>query len=348
MSKYNDKLIESVVKQVINEYGGVSDVIMDMSSIIFNEICNQHRMYSREVNRQLPPFEEHYVCEKIFQLDLSNMGQYKNIVDYVSVRLLFYDPQDESFKQLKDYMAENGLLKLCFQPRLKRIVLSFAWPTNDVMDSSAESYIMSSINHEVKHAYQYYKSNNSTVSLQYIKATMEQERPIGYYKEADTPLKQLADYYVPNVYYKLDKGEIDAWMQEMYIEAKHTNDIYSTNTYKHLLTTIKRYDELKQWYNSDWDYFKKQKEYIDTVINRIDTPSNYFKVCDTNMSYLKRKMRRVIGRWNEENGNARGTFKQYASNEIPQSNMFVNKPYNKKKQSAIRRILNNFLKKRKK
>ena len=37
---------------------------------------------------------------------------------------------------------------------------------------------------------------------------------------------------------------------------------------------------------------------------------------------------RVIGRWNEEQGTAKGSFKQYARNEIPQEYAFKLKKTN--------------------
>jgi hypothetical protein len=96
-----------------------------------------------------------------------------------------------------------------------------------------------------------------------------------------------------------------------------------------LSDTINDYKFLKQAY-------AYAKEYIDASIRRIDEPKNYFKLCDANISYLIKKMRRVIGRWNEENGTARGSFKKYLSKEIPQGDIFV------KRNKGIYDILKNW------
>ena len=47
-------------------------------------------------------------------------------------------------------------------------------------------------------------------------------------------------------------------------------------------------------------------------------------------------MRRVIGRWNEENVTSRGSFKKYSSKEIPQGDIFV------KRNKGIYDILKNW------
>ena len=153
-------------------------------------------------------------------------------------------------------------------------------------------------------------------------------------------MKQIVDYTIPWIYYRLDRDEIDAWVQEMYIESQYENDIRDTKTYKNLSDTIKAYKLLKQVYASKDDYYTKNntKEYIDASIRRIDEPKNYFKLCDANISYLIKKMRRVIGRWNEENGTARGSFKKYSSKEIPQDDIFV------KRNKGIYDILKNWYK----
>ena len=51
---------------------------------------------------------------------------------------------------------------------------------------------------------------------------------------------------------------------------------------------------------------------------------------------MNKKMRRVIGRWNEENVTSRGSFKKYSSKEIPQDDIFV------KRNKGIYDILKNW------
>jgi hypothetical protein len=187
--------------------------------------------------------------------------------------------------------------------------------------------MLSTINHEVKHAYQGSRNSNDTITQQYINATKELEKGFGWNKEASSPLKKIIDYDVPWIYYKLDRPEIDAWMQEMYIQAQETSDIKQTKTYEMLTSILSDYNKLKDYYTSSDSYYTNQniKQYIDNSIRRIDEPRNFFKVCDRNVDYLTIKMRRVIGRWYEEQGTYSGSFKNYASNEIPQGSPFKNR-----------------------
>jgi len=324
MKKDLDYIIESVVKGVILEYGGVSNDILDISNVIFDKIYKEHRDYPRKPQTYImPPFNGHPLMRKRFYLCIDSLDLAK-IVNEICVDLYFYDSNDESYDTLYNFLNENGFVSNNFSPRKKEIRFTFPWPNDDKLGNDAKTHILSTINHEVKHAYQDAQRNGTVIPDQYKRAQGELSKPFGKNKEADTPCKELVDYYVPWIYYKIDIGEIDAWMQEMYIEAQNTNDIKKTKTYKKLVRTIKDYEDLKYWYSTKDTYYTSQriKDYIDKSIRRIDDPIKYFALCDRNIAYLKKKMMRVIGRWNEEQGTARGSFKQYARNEIPQEYAF--------------------------
>jgi len=320
-----NNLIESIVKEVILEYGGVSNDIMQISMTIFNLIYEHHREYRGQTFQ----IGDKKIYGKTFNLDISGI-QALSFLNGITVSLYYYNPQNETFDDVKDFISSNGYLKNYFTPSNRVITFSFVWAMTDVIPHREKKYIVSTINHEIKHAYQSYKrGGTNNITPQYSKAQCEMMNKFGFNSAANTPTKQIVDFTIPWIYYRLDRDEIDAWVQEMYVESQYENDIRDTKTYKMLSDTINDYKFLKQAY-------AYAKEYIDASIRRIDEPKNYFKLCDANISYLIKKMRRVIGRWNEENGTARGSFKKYLSKEIPQGDTFV------KRNKGIYDILKNW------
>jgi hypothetical protein len=93
------------------------------------------------------------------------------------------------------------------------------------------------------------------------------ENKFGFNSAANTPMKQIVDYTIPWIYYRLDRDEIDAWVQEMYMESQYENDIRDTKTYKNLSDTIRDYKLLKRVYASKENYYTRDntKEYIDAL-----------------------------------------------------------------------------------
>lgn len=341
-------LVESIVRQVILEYGGVSDETVNMSRLIFNMIRKQHLNYDFVKLDDNMSYNGHSLYGKGFLLDFSHSSELMSIANSIDVVLYFYYNErvfNEDYFGLTEFLRDKGLQEMSFSPKDRRITLTFAWPSTNTLDANAENDVISSINHEVKHAYQNSKRNDGMrVSDQYLKARAERRKGFDDNYNADTALKHLVDYTIPWLYYKLDKDEIDAWIQELYIQGNNTNDIKKTTMYKKLIETINDYEKLKDWYTSSDAYYTNQgiKEYIDSSIRRIDNPKSYFNLCEKNVQYLRNKMRRVIGRWYEEQGNSSGSFKKYSSNEIQQASPFVQKQ-DSNKHSRLRNVFNRFL-----
>ena len=63
-----NSLIESIVKEVILEYGGVSNDIMQMSMTIFNLIYEHHREYRGQTFQ----IGDKKIYGKTFNLDINN------------------------------------------------------------------------------------------------------------------------------------------------------------------------------------------------------------------------------------------------------------------------------------
>jgi hypothetical protein len=249
----------------------VSNDIMQISMTIFNLIYEHHREYRGQTFQ----IGDKKIYGKTFNLDINNI-QTLSFLNGITVSLYYYNPQNETFDDVMDFISSNGYLENNFSPRNRVITFSFVWAMTDVIPHREKNYIVSTINHEVKHAYQSYKRGGTNITPQYSKAQNEMRNKFGFNSAANTPMKQIVDYTIPWIYYRLDRDEIDAWVQEMYMEAQYENDIRDTKTYKMLSDTIKDYKSLKRVYASKDDYYAKDntKEYIDASIRRIDEPKN--------------------------------------------------------------------------
>ena len=142
----------------------------------------------------------------------------------------------------------------------------------------------------------------------------------------DTNIQQIVNYEVPWIYYRLDRDEIDAWIQEMYAEAKVKQiDIRDSRRYKKLQDTVRDYNLIRYFLKN----YPQEKEAILKSISRIDEPQ------------------RIVGRWQEEHGQANGSFKQYASNEIKPTSPFNNLSWKQRLslKDKIRQYLRSFAKK---
>ena len=115
-----NSLIESIVKEVILEYGGVSNDIMQISMTIFNLIYEHHR----EHRGQTLQIGGEKIYGKTFDLDISNI-QALSFLNRITVSLYYYNPQHETFDDVMDFISSNGYLKNNFTPSNRVIRFSF-------------------------------------------------------------------------------------------------------------------------------------------------------------------------------------------------------------------------------
>ena len=307
-------LIENIVKRMLLEYGGVSDDVTRISNTIFSEIQKRFDCCDTKWIHGIPykehPLQYKHIC---FKPDVEGFAEIGHLVD---VTLYLYLPNEDA-KEFERFIVNSNLYNSAYNISYKKVILTFVWPINNDVESYTKTSALRTINHELKHALQYSKNRQSSVSSQYVKAREELHKDFF----GDTTIQQIVNYTIPWIYYRFDRTEIDAWMQEMYAEATEKQiDIQKTNVYKALKSTIGNYNALKGYCR----YYPEEKEAIYNSIRRIDEPKNYFALCDKNVAYLTSKMRRVVGRWQEDNAKPNGSFKDYASNEIEPTSPFNN------------------------
>lgn len=329
----------------MDESLGVSDEIKDISDMIFEYILAHHREYGWKVCKETTGDAEgkNDIYTKVFSLDYDFLG--KDI--YIIIQLFQYNPQDD-FKEKYDYIAYGASsFKNCYKPSTKTIIFSFLWPITDRFTPQMESDIKGTINHEVKHMFQYIKKNTSTIDKQYLLASDNFD---ACYQSSDTdkdPAKWLILYYIPRVYYRFDKEEVAAWLQELYIEANGVDHIKDTKTAKKIQETIEYYQFLLKIYNS-----KKQSydgRYRDFLISKIKeltgcNPEQYFKVCKKGLDHFLKQSRKVYQRWSNETGKSvtgnDGSFKKYKEKEIEPREIFTGKKKGLLKFKFIENIMN--------
>ena len=329
------QLIENIVRQVLLEYGGVHDDIIQWANDLYGQILENANNYARRIASFIPSYNDRPVYYKMFQLHPRIDG----VVIHVRVFLFLIFPNEDK-TDFQDFLLEHEVLDNYYTHGKNRAELSFVWPVDNNIDTVRKGEIIGTINHEFKHAFQSQKTKKLEVSRQYQRAQAE----IGKGFFGDTDVQQIVNYEVPWIYYRLDRDEIDAWMQEIYAEAKVKQiDIRDSRRYKTLQNTIRGYNLIRDFLK----YYPQEKEAILKSISRIDEPQKFFAYCDKRIAYLQQKMRRIVGRWQEEHGQANGSFKQYASSEIKPTSPFNNLSWKRRLRlkDKIRQYLRNFAKK---
>lgn len=329
------QLIENIVRQVLLEYGGVHDDIIQWGNDLYEQILENSNGYARRIASFMPSYNDRPVYYKMFQLHPRIDG----VVIHVKVVLFLIFPNEDK-NNFQDFLLDHDVLDNYYTHGKNCGELSFVWPADNNVDTAMKGEIIGTINHEFKHAFQSQKTKKQGVSRQYQRAQAE----INKGSFGDTNIQQIVNYEVPWIYYRLDRDEIDAWIQEMYAEAKVKQiDIRDSRRYKKLQDTVRDYNLIRYFLKN----YPQEKEAILKSISRIDEPQRFFAYCDKRIAYLQQKMKRIVGRWQEEHGQATGSFKQYASNEIKPTSPFNNLSWKQRLRlkDKIRQYLRSFAKK---
>lgn len=316
-----DKLIENIIRKVILEYSGVSDEILDISNEILSMLFSQSRNFEWKYSMTIGEYH------KRFTLDLEGTKT-GGLVDEVLVKLFPYDSKKMSFLQAKEIYADKEYLNLSFSPGYNRIKLFIPWPYDGNMDKQGVDYILSSINHEVKHAYQNNKRGGTKISDMYINSL----KPTST-KEGDRASYNLMKYYVKSLFYNFDNDEIDSRLQELYIQlGKNDGNLDKCDVYKRFKESIGEYNYLNNILNPrtsfDRRYYSKDRALIQNVLDEMlgggITIKRFMAYCKDGIERFREHSRRIIGRYRREHPNGTGSFKNYANREIPQSGVFKN------------------------
>lgn len=335
----------------LDEALGVSEDVSDISSKILRYIMNHWQDYTWSSAKNEPVFAQKLKDKEDIYFKLLG-GTYDLKTEEVKheykedsinpheiqlyIQLFYYDP-DEDYDKQYDYITSNIVtFDNAFVPKKNKIRFSFLWPYNGQFPNSLKSYIYGIINHEVKHMYQQVKSQKHTnVSKQYNKALEGIDKDIPDNLEG---MNWLITYYVPRIYYRFDKSEVDAWLQEIYAQSVFTKNIKDSERAKKIYETIQEYELLYSIYNgTSSSYYSQYKDFLIEEIKRQIgcDPKHYFKVCGEGVKHFKKHIMKVYQKWQDERGESvtgnQGSFKAYTEKEVEQGEIFKNNKFSKPK-----------------
>lgn len=310
-----NNLIENVVRKVILEYSGVSDEIMDISQEILTLIFETEKGYDWKVSRTTGDYY------KRFSLPIEGTKT-SRIVNGVLIKLFYYNPNDMDFYMAREVYAESGEMNLSFSTSRETIKLYIPFPGNGVMDNDGVNYLLKAINHEVKHAYQHRMRGGTTIPLAYFKSVTQSEDNGG---EKNLKLSAMRQD-IKNLYYVFDKDEVDARLQEIYLELLNNNgNLNKCRTYVGINNGKRRYKQLMSEILSPKNSFNINfRDELKRMLGDEITPKQFFYHCESGIKRFDEHVRRIIGRYKREHETSNGSFKYYAKNEIPQSGVFQN------------------------
>ena len=326
----------------MDESLGVSDEITKIGDEIFDYILKHHREYSWELYKN--PTGEAAGKNDIYTKIIALSYDFHGTDISITINLFQYNPKDK-FKEKYDYIAYSTKFQNCWRPGPKEIIFSFLWPITDEFTSTHKADIKGTINHELKHMFQSVKRRNNVITSQYSKALDSMKLEI----KDDDAAKYLIKYYVPQIYYRFDKDEVAAWLQEIYTEAQESDNIKDTETAKKITETIKNFNWLLNIYKSKKksDYYFQYKPFLIEQIHELIgcEPEQYFKICKKGLDHFTKQSRKVYQRWANETGKSvtgrQGDFKKYKAGEIEQGEIFNG---NKKKKGLLKfNFINNIM-----
>ena len=333
-------LFENAVNKILLEYGGVSDEIIEMADEIFNLILSQHRNYSWKESDL-----DNCGYKKSFILNL-NGTKSNQLVKEVNVKLFAFDPRKISYAKIYQDLLENGFINIAYSPSAKRIILRIPWPITDQFTDDEKISIISSINHELKHALQDNKRGHTSITNAYTNSLRYQMN------DNDKNNVWLMKYYIKKCYYLFDIDEIDARLQETYIELNNKGNLNNCEVYQEIKNAKKWYKYLfKIFYPKtkfEDEYYSKDRESFQSILTEVlgegITAKQFFIYCQKGIKRYDEHLRRILGRYNIENNISNGSFKQYSNSEIPMGNIFQIK----KETPTLWKKLSNLLNKRRK
>lgn len=318
-----NRLIENIVRQVILEYSGVSDEIMDISQEILSLIFQEEKNHDWKMSQVTGDYY------KRFSLPIEGT-EISKIVNEVLIKLFYYNPKQMNFEMAKEVYAETGDLKLAFSPARNGIKLYIPFPEDGQMDKQGVQYLLSCINHEVKHAYQSRKRGGTIINNAYMNSV----KPMPDIDEKNLVIRVMRND-IRNLYYVFDKDEIDARLQEIYIQLMDNGgNLSKCDSYERMEHQEKRYNWLKNELlfppkdSFDMKYYKKEREMFKMELERMlgdeITEKEFFQHCESGIRRFREHLRRIVGRYRNEHETNSGSFKDYAKNEVPQSDIFRN------------------------
>lgn len=126
-------------------------------------------------------------------------------------------------------------------------------------------------------------------------------------------------------------------------------DINKSKTYQRLCRAKEEYNWLyKLLFSSnsfDAKYYQESRKQFPQILTDMlgdgITTKQFIKYCQNGIRKFDEQLRRIVGRYGTENNITRGSFKQYAQNEIPMGDIFTLK---KRNPSLWKRLITRFRK----
>ena len=295
--KVDNKLVESVVREVILEYGGVSDEILNLANKIFSEITSDYNSYIYDW-RSVDYYMGLDGCDLVKRMPLQfDDNEY---VDEVNIRLFGYYSRKTNFNEALNYLKSKGLAGVSYSYSRKMVKLFIPYPIDGNLSDDVKTWLISSLNHEIKHGLQFVKQSQ---------ALGKKGRQYAFDKNydasvSDTNQSEFGDdtgtaEWIKRCYYTLCYDEIDARLQSLYLEYSKYGDLNKCESYKDISYATQMYQMLlmamiKPELGQRLDYLVRK------IFNNRLNAKSFLKLCQRGVNRFNEHMRRIVGRVNIE------------------------------------------------
>lgn len=263
--------MRDTIKKILREAAGVPEGIYETASVLFNAILDS----IEDINF---PSEEQITVD----IDLSDENLKISDMDIkqveLNLELIETEQVDEitlvgmGFGSMGKY--EKGRLINFFEPGFIKLMVTIAYPSDTDLDDiisfvkKSKSLIVSSITHELKHAFDQFKNKYGNITdVSRYKATTESPFDI-------LPIKKFLFklYFIHKIENLVRPSELYALAQEEGITQEEFYDF---------ITSSRVFKELKEIEEFSYEKLKEElKDYIpeiNSVFKQVDLPTNISK-----------------------------------------------------------------------
>jgi len=292
--KISNRLVENVVRRVLLEYGGVSDEILSLANDIYSKMIAEYNSGRNDWERldsiiSIDGFE--YV--KYIYLQLFD----NEYVESVNVKLYGYNPRQTTFMRAYNYLRRKGMARISYSSLDKCINFFIPFPINGEVTSKARLFIISGLNHEIKHGLRYVKQlqnlerkgKDFTFDENYYASVTGVQKGI-YGNDENTVLA------IKDLYYYLCTDEIDARLQSMYVEYSEYMDLSKCRSYYEVKSNEEVYEQFKYAISISPTFRKRFDELVRDVFNNRMNAKKFLNYCQKGINRFDEHLRRIIGR----------------------------------------------------
>ena len=309
-----------IVEDILLEYGGVSDEIIEAAEMVRNEaleLLNSNKypsidrwkkiclnfgvedMYPGgdvEQSPQLSTYPKRY-CLPFGLRCVSDIDFVSNITIHAYGYNMSNISEYYAYSYFSDCLTNIGKNTSYFEPGDSIIILALPFgidPRDGSVHIGDESF--SVINHELKHAYQHHRRNKSQCETdKFYSASINKGESDSY------TLKSLGLSIsdIKYAYYILSFDEVDAILQQVYVYvSRNGGTLKSCSWYRYMLYAKDTYNKIYKYYTtSPYGYM------LSGIFYRIygsDIFKKYLSHCQRGIRRFDEHLRRVVGRLNNE------------------------------------------------